>query len=111
MIQLKHKCEQESEKKTEVQQARKVPRIAGRGLAGNHKELLSSPAQFYAQAAWQSGGIARFRIFHRDFYAIAHPDLLHEIMVTNQRKYTKAKNYRNVSMAIGEGLVTIEGEE
>lgn len=111
MIQLKNKPEQDSIGQQTGQQTKKVPRIPGRGLAGNQKELLSSPAEFYAQAAWQSGGIARFRIFHRDFYAIAHPDLLHEIMVTNQRKYVKAKNYRNASMAIGEGLVTIEGEE
>ena len=101
MIQLQKKSEQ---------QYKSVPRIPGRGLAGNQKELLRSPAQFYSQAAWQHGGIARFRIFHRDFYAIAHPDLLHEIMVTKQHKYAKTKNYRNASMAIGEGLVTIEGK-
>ncbi|MFK8185308.1 MAG: cytochrome P450 [Phormidesmis sp.] len=101
----------QTKNKPELKPSREVPRIPGRGLAGNQKELLSSPAQFYSQAAWQSGGIARFRIYHRNFYAIAHPDLLHEILVTNQHNYVKTKNYRNASMAIGEGLITMDGRE
>ena len=98
------------QKQTEMKQKRSVPRIPSHGLAGNYKELLGGPAQFYSKAAWQSGGIARFRIYHRDCYAVAHPDLLHEILVTGQKKYVKGEVYRNVSVVIGNGLVTTEGK-
>ncbi|MEL6353605.1 MAG: cytochrome P450 [Cyanobacteria bacterium J06627_28] len=97
-------------RRTQLNQTKQVPRIPGRGLAGNYQELLSGPAQFYSKAAWQSGGIARFRIYHRDFYAIAHPDLLHEILVTRQKQYVKGEVYRNTSVVIGNGLVTVEGK-
>ncbi|MEM1127798.1 MAG: cytochrome P450 [Bacteroidota bacterium] len=88
-----------------------APLHRSRALLGSRRALLRDPARFYADVAWQHGGLARFRVAHRILHAVAHPDLLHEILVTKASTYVKGSAYRNLAQVIGEGLVVLDGED
>lgn len=88
-----------------------APRHAARAFFGSRRALLANPSAFYADVAWQHGGLARFRVFHRTFYAVAHPDLVHHILVARQEVYAKGPSYRNAAQVLGDGLITLEGED
>lgn len=86
-----------------------IARYSGKSFSGSYQELLNGPAGFYSKVAWMHGGIASFRVFHKRYYAVAHPEIVHQILVTQIKKFPKSKNYDNVVQAIGDGLVTLGG--
>jgi cytochrome P450 len=81
----------------------------GKLLSGSYDALLSGPADFYSNVAWEHGGIAGFRVFNQRSIAVAHPDLVHQVLVTQLKKFPKSHHYDNVAQMIGDGLVTLEG--
>ena len=82
-------------------------RVPARGLSGNLRELLAAPYAFLADAAERHDGIASFRVFHRTFVVVSDARLIEQALVTDAALFVKGRQYKNVQMLIGRGLVTL----
>ncbi len=88
-----------------------IPRLKSRRLMGNIKEFQKEPFQFPAKVASKYGGIAKFRVFHRNIICINHPDLFHHVMVKNHTAYERGLHYKNQHVLFGRGMISTEGDE
>lgn len=88
---------------------REMPADRGHWLLGSAREMRDHTHRFPAELALQHGGIARFRILHRGFIAVSHPDLIREVLVTRHERYERSFHYRNTEQAVGRGLIATDG--
>jgi cytochrome P450 len=88
---------------------RDMPAADGHWLLGSAREMRVHPHRFPAELALRHGGIARFRILHRGFIAVSHPDLIREVLVTRHERYERSFHYRNTELAAGRGLIATDG--
>ncbi len=88
-----------------------VPFHKGRPIFGSYFELLQQPNRFYSEVAWAHGGMARFRIFQKTLYSVAHPEYIYHILVGNQNNYPKGDIYINAEMVLGKGMITVRDLE
>ncbi|MCA9689426.1 MAG: cytochrome P450, partial [Myxococcales bacterium] len=64
--------------------------------------VLTETMRSRDQVRWQVGP---FR-----FIVVNHPDDVRHVLITNQRNYIKSRTYKPLSLVLGSGLVTSEGE-
>lgn len=76
----------------------------GQHLAG----FIRNPTGLFTRAA-QSGDIVRLNL-GPNTYLINHPDYIRDILVTNQRIFTKSAVLQRMRGLLGDGLITSEGE-
>jgi len=88
---------------------RKMPVADGHWLLGSAREMRHGTHRFPAELALRHGGIARFRILHRGFVAVSHPDLIREVLVTRHERYGRSFHYKNTEQAVGRGLIATDG--
>jgi cytochrome P450 len=60
--------------------------------------------------AREYGDLAYFRLGPQHVYLVNHPDLVREILVTNQANFTKSRALQRARVLLGEGLLTSEGQ-
>jgi cytochrome P450 len=65
---------------------------------------------FLLQTRKQFGDIAFLRLGMQDVYLVSHPDLIKEVLVTNQGNFTKSRVLQRAKRMLGEGLLTAEGQ-
>lgn len=58
----------------------------------------------------QYGDVARFRWGPRHEYLLNHPDLIEQVLVTEQRSFMKGQALQETKRILGEGLLTSEGD-
>lgn len=88
--------------------ARPLPQARGHWLLGSALALAAAPHEFVAALPDRDAGLAAFRILHRPFAAVAHPDAVRQIMVTNHQRYRRSFHYDNP--VVGKGLLSTDGE-
>jgi cytochrome P450 len=54
--------------------------------------------------------IVRLKMGIANFYLVANPDLIQEILVTKQRDFIKGEYLQRTKKVFGEGLLTSEGD-
>jgi cytochrome P450 len=62
------------------------------------------------ESAKKYGDIVLFRIGNERIYLFNHPDLIRDVLVTNQKNFTKSRALVRAKRVLGEGLLTSEGE-
>ncbi len=67
------------------------------------------PLGFFRDLQRTHGDVARFRAAGRAFVLLAHPDMVREVLVTEQRRYARGYRYHALKLLLGEGLLTSEG--
>jgi cytochrome P450 len=72
-------------------------------------DLQNSPIDFLAQTARRYGDVSRFRAGSRRGYLISHPDLIKEVLVTQQSSFIKEDSFKRIKNIMGDGLLTSEG--
>jgi cytochrome P450 len=60
--------------------------------------------------AAEYGDVTRFRWGPRHEYLLNHPDLVEQVLVTNQRSFMKGQALQETKRILGEGLLTSEGD-
>ena len=65
---------------------------------------------FLVESARKYGDIVFFRVGNERIYLFNHPDLIRDVLVTNQRNFTKSRALVRAKKVLGEGLLTSEGE-
>ena len=87
-----------------------IPHADGHWLWGSARDMARMPHRFPAELAWRHGGLARFRILHRRFVAVAHPDYAAHILVARHERYARSFQYRNQQVVVGKGLLSTDGD-
>jgi cytochrome P450 len=58
--------------------------------------------------AREYGDVSRFRIGPQTVFQLSHPDLVKDVLVTNQRNFIKSRVLQRAKVLLGEGLLTSE---
>ncbi|WP_227938256.1 cytochrome P450 [Alkalihalobacillus deserti] len=81
----------------------------GNLLTGNLSEFQKDPLSFMAKLAKDYGDIAPFRLGpFQKIFLVSNPELIKEILVTKQQKFSKSLDLQVVKDIVGEGLLTSE---
>lgn len=74
--------------------------------------MRRDPLTFLTKLAREQGDIARFRLgdHEHDLYLLNHPDYIREVLVTQDRHFTKWFSVERIKEVLGEGLFVSEGE-
>ena len=62
------------------------------------------------ESAEKYGDIVFFKVGNERIYLFNHPDLIRDVLVTNQKNFTKSRALVQAKRVLGEGLLTSEGE-
>ncbi len=79
-------------------------------LFGNMKTYVADPLAFLEKHAKTEGDIFQFRVAHRTLTFVNKPEWVHHILYGNHRNYRKNLAYRKLSLLLGQGLFTSEGD-
>jgi len=68
------------------------------------------PLEVLTNWSRQYGDVVSWRIFHLRVYLLNHPDDIETVLVTRQRSFIKGRGLRANREALGDGLLTSEGD-
>jgi cytochrome P450 len=80
-------------------------RIPGATIVSFYRDPVGSLTRMAAE----HGDVARFRWGPRQEYLLNHPDLVEQVLVTQQRSFMKGQALQETKRILGEGLLTSEG--
>ncbi|HEX8280334.1 MAG TPA: cytochrome P450 [Chthoniobacterales bacterium] len=74
--------------------------------------MRRDPLAFFTTLAREQGDFVRFRLgdHEHDLFLVNHPDSIREVLVTNDRKFTKWFSVDRIREVLGQGLLVSEGE-
>lgn len=88
-----------------------IPQYKSKGLKPAILDLGKSPLNFVIEQSEKLGGIFRISFYGiKQVYIITDIEVVKHIMQTNQKNYRKSPTYKQLKLALGNGLVTSEGE-
>lgn len=64
----------------------------------------------FLQALASYGDVSHLEIRDRHFYLLNHPDLIQDVLVTNDRLFVKSRALQVARRLLGDGLLTSEGD-
>lgn len=88
----------------------RVPRYTAKGIGGAGRVFFRDPLDFVLRRQAELGSIYRIRIPFRDLYICSDPDLIREVLVDRNRLFRKSVAYREMRIALGNGLLISEGD-
>jgi cytochrome P450 len=65
---------------------------------------------FFTEIAQSYGDVVAFRVGGQQLVLLVHPDDIRDVLVTNQKNFTKGRALDRAKMLVGNGLLTSEGE-
>jgi cytochrome P450 len=68
------------------------------------------PLPYFQNLARQYGDISYFKIGPQEAFFLNHPDLIKDVLVTNNQNFMKGLVLQRAKRLLGEGLLTSEGE-
>ena len=83
---------------------------AGAQIINTLHRLQGDPLAFVSRMAREPGDIVHYRLWRQDVFLAKHPDLIRDVLVTNQHDYAKGAGLQWAKRFLGEGLLTSEGE-
>ena len=91
-----------------------VPVVEKKGAAAQlvntlHR-LQGDPLAFVKRMAREPGDLVYYRLWRQDVFLAKHPDLIRDVLVTNQHDYAKGAGLQWAKRFLGEGLLTSEGD-
>ncbi|WP_406699572.1 cytochrome P450 [Singulisphaera sp. Ch08] len=86
------------------------PGPKGNWLSGNLPAFRRDRLGFLTECARTYGDVVAFRLGPRKMMIVNHPDLVEEVLVTNNRHYIKHFSLRMTEKTLGNGLLTSEGD-
>jgi cytochrome P450 len=77
-------------------------------ILGQYAPFRKDPPGFLTRMARDYGDISFYRIGPANVYQFAHPDLIRDVLVTNQHNFVKSRVLQRAKVLLGEGLLTSE---
>ncbi|MEZ4948558.1 MAG: cytochrome P450 [Saprospiraceae bacterium] len=87
-----------------------IPEYRGKGPLGAAFEFLKNPVLFTAQQEPKLGDFYRVKVPLRRIYVSTNPEVMKHVLQTHHRNYKKSPAYKELKLALGNGLVTSEGD-
>ena len=85
------------------------PGPKNRGIVGNLPMGAMDPLGVFAEWARRYGDVVYYRVFYRHIYFLNHPELVKDVLVTNNQNFIKGEAVRFNRRIFGNGLVINEG--
>ncbi|HEY0241177.1 MAG TPA: cytochrome P450 [Gemmatimonadaceae bacterium] len=73
-------------------------------------EIARNPLAMMISMQREHGDIAHWRIGPQNIYLFSHPDLIRDVLVTNQKNFHKSRGLERARRLLGNGLLTSEDE-
>ncbi len=86
------------------------PGPRGHWLRGHLPDFRRDRLGFLTDCARRYGDVVSLRLGPVKIWALNHPDLIEEVLVTKNRLFTKHFALRSAKPSLGEGLLTSEGD-
>ena len=87
-----------------------IPVFKGKNPLLRGAEFLRNPYKFSLGPARDFGNFFRVPFFFRKVFFTTNLEVIKHVLQANQKNYVKSVAYRNLKLALGNGLVTSEGE-
>ena len=81
-----------------------------RWLTGNLPDFVPDRLEFLTDCARRYGDVVALRLGPRRLLVVNHPDLVEDVLVTQNRRFIKHFALRRARRALGKGLLTSEGD-
>ena len=88
-----------------------VPVYRGKNPFLPGAEFLRNPFKFTSGPGLAFSDFYRVKFLLRRIYVTTNLEVIRHVLQANQKNYRKSIAYRNLKMALGNGLVTNEGED
>lgn len=86
------------------------PSVKPNFIGGHLLKFRRRPIDFLNEIA-KLGDITYFKLFNVPAYFLKHPDLIRDVLITNNAKFEKGRALKRAKGLLGEGLLTSEGEK
>lgn len=87
-----------------------IPIHKGKNIFTSGLELLNDPVKFTLEKQQELGGFYQVKTLLATIFVTTDPKVINHLLVKNHRKYVKSPAYRQLKLALGNGLVTSEGD-
>lgn len=73
-------------------------------------QFRKNPPEFAWKMAQQYGDVVHLRLANQNAYIVSDPEVIRDVLVTQQNNFTKSRILERARVLLGEGLLTSEGE-
>ncbi len=87
-----------------------IPVFKGKNPILPGAEFIRNPFEFTIQHAGEMGDFYRVPFIFRKLFVTTSPEVISYVLQKNQKNYVKSIAYRHLKLALGNGLVTSEGD-
>jgi cytochrome P450 len=87
-----------------------IPQYRGKGYRSTAREFFDDSLGFVLRRQAELGDLYRIRLPFRRLYISTDPAFFQEVLVNRQRQCRKSPAYREMGIALGNGLLTSEGD-
>ena len=75
----------------------------------NFYRMARDPLSFLTERA-SHGAVSTFKVATQQLHLVNHPDLIRDVLVTNDRSFIKSRALQRTRIILGNGLLTSEGD-
>ncbi len=87
-----------------------IPQFYGRNFIARHREFFKDPLHFALDKRASYGDFFRSHMLLRNIFFLSKPEGVKEVLQSQQKHYRKSPAYDQLKLALGNGLVTSEGD-
>jgi cytochrome P450 len=86
------------------------PGPRGIPILGSSLNYFRDILKFLLSVNKEFGDIAYFKLGNRNMYMVSDPEIVKDVLVTNNRNFCKSRALQRAKLIVGEGLLTSEGD-
>jgi cytochrome P450 len=86
------------------------PLSKGKPLVGHLLDFRGDRLGFLMGLVKQHGNVVRFKMGPLDLYLVNEPEIIKDVLVTNNKNFVKSRGLEMAKRFLGEGMLTSEGE-
>lgn len=87
-----------------------IPNYKGKGYFARQRAFFKDPLGFTVKQSQELGDFFYSYMLFKHIFFTANPEVAQHFLQTNQKNYRKSPAYDQLKLALGNGLVTSEGE-
>ena len=89
---------------------RPIPGPRGLPFLGVMPEMVSDMLGLFTNTASEYGGIAQFKLLHKNYLLVTNPDYVKYILQDNHKNYIRGRSVETGRVLLGNGLPLIDGD-
>lgn len=89
---------------------KEIQKFKGNTIFSSGNAMRKNPLNFLIELDKNYPGIVHWKFLHLDVVHLSDPELVRDVLQTNQKYYIKNLMYNQLKLLLGQGLVTSEGK-